>query len=380
MDDGRIVRVEWAVLEATRPRAAGSNARLGPHGATVRVPLARLTTNDGSQGFGFCRASGEEATRLLGTPLAVLWSPASGVAEPWLAWDYPVWDLMARRAGKPVYALAAAANGLPAPTVSFTVPTYDTSLYFDDLDLTDDRAAADRLAAEAREGYDRGHRAFKIKVGRGGRWMEREAGTRRDIAIVRAVRDAVGRGLPLMIDANNGYTLNLAKHVLTETAAVGVFWLEEPFHEDAELDADLRAWIEREQLQTLIADGEGDASPRLMEWVQAGYVQVIQYDIIDPGFTRWLTLGKTFDRWGVRSAPHSYGTLWGNYATPHLMAAVRGCLYAEWDAATAPALDASGYRMREGRVQVPDRPGFGLALDEALFRRAVAETGYTMGA
>lgn len=378
MDDGRIVRVEWAVLEATRPRVAGSNARLGPHGAVVRLPLARLTASDGAQGFGFCRATREEAGRLLGVSLAALWSPVSGVAEPWLAWDYPVWDLMARRAGKPVYAIAAVANGLPAPAAPFSVPTYDTSLYFDDLDLGDDRAAAARLAAEAREGYDRGHRAFKIKVGRGARWMERDAGTRRDIAVVRAVWEAVGRGGAVLLDANNGYTLNLAKHVLTETAECGVFWLEEPFHEDGELDADLRGWIERERLPTLIADGEGDASPRLMEWAQAGHVQVVQYDIITPGFTRWLGIGKTLDGWGVRSAPHSYGTLWGNYAAPHLMAAVRGCLSAEWDAATTPALDANGYRIAEGRVSVPDRPGFGLALDDALFRRAVTEAGYTV--
>lgn len=377
-EDARIVRVEWAMVQGTRPRAAGSNARLGPHGDTVRLPLARVTSDDGAQGFGFCRATRPEAERLRGAPLSSLWLADAGVAEPWLAWEYPLWDLVGRRRGVPVYSLAAAVNGMPAPAAPFSVPVYDTSLYFDDLDLADDRAAAARLAAEARQGYDRGHRAFKIKVGRGGRWMEREAGIRRDIAVVRAVWEAVGRGLPLMLDANNGYTLNIAKHVLTETAECAVLWLEEAFHEDAELYADLRAWLDRERLMTLIADGEGDASPRLMDWARDGQVQVIQYDIITPGFTRWLGIGKTLDGWGVRAAPHHYGTLWGNYATPHLAGAMRGLLYAEWDAATAPELDGGAYRIEGGRVRVPDSPGFGLVLDDAAFRRAVAATGFTV--
>jgi len=35
-----------------------------------------------------------------------------------------------------------------------------------------------------------------------------------------------------MLDVNNGYNLNLAKHVLAETASCETLWLEEPFYED----------------------------------------------------------------------------------------------------------------------------------------------------
>ena len=61
MNDARIVSVEFATLEGARPRAAGCNARLGPHGQTVRVPLARITTDDGAQGFGASTATVTEA-------------------------------------------------------------------------------------------------------------------------------------------------------------------------------------------------------------------------------------------------------------------------------------------------------------------------------
>ena len=78
--------------------------------------------------------------------------------------------------------------------------------------------------------------------------MPLEAGTRRDIAVVRAVREAVGPEPPIMLDANNGYNFNLARHVLAETADCRVFWLEEAFHEDAALYRELKEWMAREGL------------------------------------------------------------------------------------------------------------------------------------
>jgi L-alanine-DL-glutamate epimerase-like enolase superfamily enzyme len=284
-----------------------------------------------------------------------------------------------RRAGLPVYALTAGVAGV-APPVTLTAPCYDTSLYFDDLHLADERAAAELLASEAREGYARGHRAFKLKVGRGARHLPLEEGTRRDIAIVRAVREAVGPEPPLMIDANNGYNLNLAKRVLAETADCGILWLEEAFHEDNVLYRDLRDWLGAQGLATLIADGEGQADPRLVAWAREGLVDVIQYDIFGYGLTRWLALGRALDEAGVRSAPHHYGGHYGNYAACHLASALRRFTYVEWDEATTPGLDAAGYAIGDGRVTVPALPGFGLTLDEARFAHAVAHGGMKISA
>ena len=53
---------------------------------------------------------------------------------------------------------------------------------------------------------DAGFLAFKIKVGRGYKWMEREAGLKRDIEVIHAIRELIGPHLGIMIDANNGYT------------------------------------------------------------------------------------------------------------------------------------------------------------------------------
>lgn len=374
----RIVGIEWARLEGQRPRLAGANARLGDHGRTVQPPIARLTTDDGASGFGWSRVTREQAAALLGRTVTDAFDDERGVAADWRVLEYPLWDLAARRAACPVYHLAAAMAGVDLRPSPLAVPCYDTTLYFDDLHLRADGDAAALLAREARDGYERGHRAFKIKVGRGARHMPLEEGTRRDVAIIQAVRDAVGPEAALLIDANNGYNLNLAKRVLAETADRGIFWLEEPFHEDPVLYGDLKDWQAQQGLAVLIADGEGQAAPALLEWARNGLIDVVQYDIFAHGFGAWLATGRQLDAWGVRSAPHHYGGHYGNYAACHLAGAVRRFTYAEWDEATTPGLDTSRYTVRDGRVNVPDLPGFGLALDEAVYRTAVRNDGWEL--
>ncbi len=377
MDNPRIVSIEWGCLTGRRPRPAGSNARLGEHGVIVRVPILRLTTEDGYNGFGACYTSAEHASILLGARLNEVFTTNHGVVDPWLPFDYPLWDLVGKRASLPVYVLATAMAGVTAE-VPYRVPCYDTSLYFDDLHLITNHEAAQLLAEEAREGYRHGHRAFKIKVGRGARHLPLEEGTQRDIAIIRAVREALGPHLPIMLDANNGYNLNLAKRVLSETAECSVFWIEEAFHEDPVLYRDLHTWLKERNLPVLISDGEGQADAHLLDWAREGLVDVIQYDILNHRFTRWLATGRQLDAWGVHSAPHHYGSHYGNYVAAHLAGAIRNFTYIEWDEVNTPGLDASGYTLSEGWVGVPDAPGFGLTLVEAIFRQMVAEAGFTL--
>jgi L-rhamnonate dehydratase len=377
-----IMRIEWAQLGGQRPRSAGCNARLGEHGRRVRVPLARVTTDEGVAGFGWSRVTRDRAAQWVGQPLDAVYGREDGVPghccarvrEHARAIEYPLYDLAGQLAGKPVYALL----GGQAGEDGFSAPCYDTSLYMDDLSLADDEKAAARIASEALEGAARGHAAFKIKVGRGAMHMPLEEGTRRDIRVIQAVREAVGPDAPIMIDANNGYNLNLARRVLAETAEAGVYWIEEAFHEDARLYECLKEWLAAEGLGTLIADGEGAAAPSLLDWARQGLIDVVQYDVREPGFSRWLELGPQLDAWGVRSAPHHYGGWYGNYGACHLAAYIERFEFVEWDEATVPGLDASAYRISKGVVHVPDLPGFGLQLDEQAFARAVAEDGFVV--
>ena len=376
MAEPRIDRIESAPLAGRRPRSAGNNARLNMHGIEVELRVMRLTTTDGASGFGLCFASAENAQRLLGAATADLLADDGRVAADLRAFDFPIWDLAGMLRGKPVYALSAATDAAPAQPLR--VPCYDTSLYMNDLHLANDEAGAALIAGHARDGYDKSHRAFKIKVGRGARHMPLEVGIRRDISVIKAVRAAVGPEAKIMLDANNGYNLNIAKRILAETADCNVFWLEEAFHEDPELYAELRRWLDAEGIATLIADGEGWAATALMDWASDGCLDVVQYDIFSHSFSNWLETGAQLDAWGIRAAPHHYGRHLGNYVTGHLATAIRGFTFVEWDEATTPGIDASAYRVENGQVFIPDAPGFGLKLEEDIFRRAVADGGFEL--
>ena len=378
MRAARIASIEWGTLVGRRPRLAGYNARKkDDHGWETPISLARLTTADGATGFGLSNLSHEQAELFIGTALDELITAANGVVDRAFVLENPLWDLLGQRAGRPVYRILAgsACKDVAEPP---RVPCYDTTLLIDDLHLPTDEEGAALIASEARFGYEQGHRAFKIKVGRGARHMPPVEGNRRDVAVIRAVRAAVGPHATILIDANNGYTLNIAKHILSETADCNLFWLEEAFHEDDELYADLHAWIEGEGLSVLIADGEGSASPHLLDYARRGIVDVIQYDIFSYGMTKWLQTAPKLDAWNVRTAPHHYGRHLGNFVSGHLAPAIENFAFVEWDELSTPGLDSSAYTVEEGLVTLPDAPGFGLNLDETLFQQAVQENGFVV--
>lgn len=372
----KLDKIEWASLPGERWRSAGRNARLGVHGKILRVDLARLTAGD-TQGFGMANLSQARAESLLGTSLVEMFTPEGRVRPEYADLELPLLDWLGRVNDRPVYRLVAG-EFFEAPDGPFKVPLYDTSLYFDDLHLADEKAAVELMQVEIMEGWERGHRAFKAKVGRGARYMPLQAGMQRDIAVVKGMRQAIGPSARLMVDANNGFNLNLTKDFLAATREDNIYWLEEAFHEDSELYKDLKEWMQAQNLPVLVADGEGNASPHLLEWARAGLVDIIQYDMRQYGFGNWLDLGRELDAAGVKSGPHNYGVLYGNYASAHLASAIRNFAFIEWDGGQADGLDASAYRIEEGHLVVPEKGGFGLELDEPYFTRRVKEAGWSV--
>ena len=372
MDNVKIERIEWARLTGERPRKAGCNSRLGEHGLHVRPPIARITTSDGVSGIGFSSISRDRAETIVGFHLSEAFSPENGVSEDFQFMEYPLWDLVGQLEQKPVYEMLSNENG------DFKVRCYDTSLYIDDLHIEDNKEAATLIASEALEGKARGHNAYKIKVGRGAMHMSLEKGNQRDIDVINAVREAVGSDATILIDANNGYNLNITKQILGETAEANVYWMEEAFHEDARVYSLLKEWLNSEGIKTKIADGEGSASPHLVNWAKDGIVDILQYDIFHPGFTRWLELGPELDSVNVGTAPHHYGGYYGNFVTGHLAAKVEKFEFVEWDHATTPGIDDSAYTIENGFINVPNLPGFGLSIDENPYQEAVKENGFTV--
>ena len=80
-------------------------------------------------------------------------------------------------------------SSLPAGTSNlFTTST--GMIYFDDLDPIDNPAGIDKVLENCRWDYGYGYRQFKVKIGRGNKWMPAKAGLERDIDVVNAIHKA----------------------------------------------------------------------------------------------------------------------------------------------------------------------------------------------
>jgi L-rhamnonate dehydratase len=367
-----IEKLEWCRLPGKRNRSAGCNARLGVHGDSVPLDLVRVTIS-GTQGFGWSRIKKSRAEELVGKTVGELFDKNSEVNPVYYDIEFPLLDWLGKLQGKPVYELL-----LGKTTNKISIPCYDTSLYFDDLHLENDKDAVELIQSEALAGWALGHKSFKIKVGRGAMHMPVDKGTKRDISIINGVRESLGPEAKIMIDANNGYNLNLTKEVLSATAVSNLTWIEEPFHEDPAYLKDLKAWIKKEGLNVMVTDGEGNAAPQIVDWAKEGFLDAIQYDILHYGFHRWKHLGKELDESNVNTAPHNYGCVYGNYALGHLAPIIKQFLFIEWDEVKVEGLDGSDYVITDGNVSVPNKPGFGLELDEKYYLKLVEKEGWSV--
>jgi L-rhamnonate dehydratase len=363
------------VLPGKRFRSAGKNARLGDHGDQVPLHLVKVTIG-GQSGFGWSRVSKEKAMTFVGTPAQNLFTTQGMVLSEFRSIEFALLDWLGKVNGKPVYSLFSKKSIETGEPIY--IDAYDTSLYLDDLHLSDDNAAVEFMQNEAQQGLDRGHKNFKIKVGRGGRHMSLDKGTERDIAVTKGIREIAGPEAKIMIDANNGYNLNITKHVLSALSEDNLYWIEEAFHEDHALYEDLKSWMDQQNMKVLIGDGEGLAAAPIVEWAKRGLIDVIQYDIRDYGFCNWIELGEILDKANVKSAPHNYGSSYGNYALGHLALAIDGFQFVEWDEIDVAGLDASQYAIIEGKAKVPSAPGFGLNLDNKYFEKIVKENGWAV--
>src|SRR5437870_632813 len=99
--------------------------------------------------------------------------------------DTALWDILGKAAGLPVYKVLGGA-GRPR------VPCYASSVYF---------AEVKEMATQAADQARRGHTAIKVKIGRSAQM----GGRRMDVASLRAISEADGPTVDLMVDVNSAY-------------------------------------------------------------------------------------------------------------------------------------------------------------------------------
>ena len=166
--------------------------------------------------------------------------------------------------------------------------------------------------------------------------------------------------------------------MLYETRHSNVYWIEEAFHEDDVMYKWLKEWLAKTGIKTLIADGEGGSrrSPKLVEWARRGLIDVLQPDIVWDGFVFWLKYAKMLEEYNILAAPHNFGSTFGNYATCQIFPFIKTFTLAEWDEADIKGMDFSNYSYDNGYVVVGDKPGFGIDMDDELYEKTVAQSGW----
>jgi L-alanine-DL-glutamate epimerase-like enolase superfamily enzyme len=224
---------------------------------------------------------------------------------------------------------------------------------------------------EVEEALKKGYRGVKLKMGRGSKWMEREAGTARDIAVTLAVRRAGGKDFKLLVDANNGYKDHQehAWRYVSETAPANLHWIEEIFPQNVEHYAALRDRMANARIKSLIAEGENEREiAAFLPYLKPRRLyDVVQMDIRTGGFIDNMALARVAEEAGAVSVPHNWGAQIGCYMGVHLAKAVRAVAAAEDDRSICDVIIADGYVFRDGSYSVPEKPGLSLQIDQKIY-------------
>ena len=257
--------------------------------------------------------------------------------------DIALWDLQARRSGQ---SLSAFLSDEPADSVKVYASTLNP-----------------KRAPELAVGFvANGHRAFKLKVG---------LDPQRDENLVRGVREALGDGPAIMIDANQSWSGDEAGEAINRLAPYGLSFAEEPISALAPMDD----WIALTQRTDVpLAAGENIcADSDYTAHLDAGALTFYQPDVAKwGGIGGCAAVGQRIVEKGYVYCPHYMGTAIGLAASLHLLAAVGGAGFVELDSNDNPlrtALCDLDLGVTEGRVRVPGGDGIGVIPDGEALRR-----------
>lgn len=235
--------------------------------------------------------------------------------------DVAIWDVIGKALKQPVYKLLGGFVN--------KVPVYAAGGYY-----REDKSIED-LAEELRGFVDAGYSAVKMKVGA---WRF-GVSMKTDIKRVKAVRDAIGYDVKLMVDANNAWD---AKHAIKFIRAVECYepyWFEEPVTPD-----DVKGSIEvKNATNVLVASGENE----MTRWGSRDLINFRAVDVIqvDPRICGGLTESRKIA--AMASAHH----IW--FAPHGGSAAVLG---AATVASASNGLIVEYFPLSKWRVQLPIDP------------------------
>jgi mandelate racemase len=254
------------------------------------------------------------------------------------ALDMAMWDALAKALGLPLVVMLGGTVG--------PVRAYNTNgLWLIPLQRIADEASA--LIAEG------DFKALKIRLGRDS--------VKDDLKAIAEVRRAVGDDIILMSDFNQGLSFNAALRRLHQLDDQALEWFEEPIVFDDFIGSARLA----NELKTPLQIGENIYGPRhFLQAVAAGAADCYMPDLGRiGGVTGWLRSAAIAGAANLRMSTHLYPEF-----SAHLMRVTETADWLEWRDWGNPFL-AEPFEIRESAIHIPDRPGAGIAWDEAAVKK-----------
>lgn len=363
----KISNVNTYKVRSHFPRLVGKNAFRNEHAYGDEFVVKEIITDQGARGWGlssglFYHQDPETDDRMiLGKSVSDVFDLDKGIVDMSLStFDFALHDLAGSILGIPCYKMFGN-KGVGA------VPVYDTLIYFDDISPDRKPGGIAKILEECQYGYDYGYRAFKLKIGRAPMWMNWTDGLKRDIDVTRAVRERFP-DCEILVDANDAYTVEKMKQYVDGVADVGLYWIEEPFRENEQDFRALREHLDAKSPRTLIADGETDPNMDLLiDLYKKGLLGVFQMDIQGDytlghafGLTPWRRVMPKLEEIGARISPHAWGLKLKTHYAAQFCAGYPGVARVEGVTDTTEGVDFSGYKLKDGKMYLPEKPGFGM--------------------
>jgi L-alanine-DL-glutamate epimerase-like enolase superfamily enzyme len=252
--------------------------------------------------------------------------------------DLALWDLIGKLRGEPVYKLI---GGRTKDDISF----YCTG----------------PLPAEAqRMGFWGGKVPLPHSPADG------RAGLKANVALLKAHRDAVGVDFPIMVDCYMSLDVSYAVELANACLPLDIYWWEEVLHPD---DFDGFLYLKRALPTVKWTTGEH-------EYSRYGFRKLIEHravDILQPdvmwagGLTELLRISAHAAAYDVPVVPHGSGPY-----SYHFVMSQPNSPYCEYVANSADgksirpvfgSLFLEEPTPKDGRIDISDKPGFGLTLD-----------------
>jgi L-alanine-DL-glutamate epimerase-like enolase superfamily enzyme len=258
--------------------------------------------------------------------------------------DQALWDMAARRAGRPLWELLA------RPGATGRVRVYASGI---------GPGQVTEMASAARRA---GHAAFKFKVGFGPQTDQRNFAE---------LRSTLGPDATIMVDANQAWDTDTAARQIDGLAPFGPYWVEEPLAADEPVSD----WVAlARRCGVPLAAGENlRGRSAFDEALSAGYLSFVQPDV---GKWGGISLGREIAeqarRQGIDFCPHWLGGGVGLAASLHLRAATGEGGFAEVDVNPNPLRDeVFPIQVSGGWVTLPPVPGLGVEPDLGRLARYV---------